>query len=175
MALVFGLLTASAKSESCNATFTYNGPTDDSYQYTVKNPDDDINFKTVELSKWTGEKWQVEWAVIGVNTKTYTFEIPKNHFSQDGHYHRFRVTETDDTVEGAWYINKDSDKAGDFYKNENPWGLPLAYRDGGITIPVNKIALLAPYIALVAVVVSITIGAVYPRKRWFGRAIVQRR
>jgi len=37
---------------------------------------------------------------------------------------------------------------------------------GGIASPVDKFALLAPYIAFAVVVVAITIGAVYARKRW---------
>jgi len=43
---------------------------------------------------------------------------------------------------------------------------------GGIVIPVDKFGLLAPYIALAVAVVAITIGAVYARKRWLGKAVV---
>lgn len=45
---------------------------------------------------------------------------------------------------------------------------------GGILIPVDKLALLAPYIALGVAVVAVTIGVTYARKRWFKKAVVQR-
>lgn len=45
---------------------------------------------------------------------------------------------------------------------------------GGAALPIDKIGLLAPYIALAVAVVAITIGAVYARKRWFGKAVVKR-
>lgn len=47
-------------------------------------------------------------------------------------------------------------------------------RVGGIVIPVDKLALLAPYIALAVAVVAATVGALYGRKRWFGKAAIQR-
>lgn len=37
---------------------------------------------------------------------------------------------------------------------------------GGIAFPVDKLALLAPYIALAVAVVAVTLGAAYGRKRW---------
>jgi len=42
---------------------------------------------------------------------------------------------------------------------------------GGIEIPVDKLALLTPYIALAVVVVAIVTGAVYIGRRWFRRLI----
>ena len=45
---------------------------------------------------------------------------------------------------------------------------------GGIATPVDKLGLLAPYIALAIAVVAITIGAAYARKRWLGKAVVQK-
>ncbi len=44
---------------------------------------------------------------------------------------------------------------------------------GGVFVPVDKLTLLAPYIALAITVVAISIGAMYMRNRWFGKAIVQ--
>ena len=44
---------------------------------------------------------------------------------------------------------------------------------GGIVIPIDKLGLLAPYIALAVAVVAITVGTVYARKRWLGKAVVQ--
>jgi len=49
----------------------------------------------------------------------------------------------------------------------------LTPRVGGIVVPVDKLGLLAPYIALAIAVVAITIGAVYARKRWTGKAVIQ--
>ena len=46
--------------------------------------------------------------------------------------------------------------------------------DGGIAIPVDKLGLLAPYIALAVAVVAITVGTLYARKRWLGKATVQK-
>lgn len=40
---------------------------------------------------------------------------------------------------------------------------------GGVIVPVDKLGLLAPYIALVVVLIAATIGAVYVGKRWFGK------
>ncbi len=45
---------------------------------------------------------------------------------------------------------------------------------GGIASSVDKLGLLAPYIALTIAVIAITIGAVYARKRWLGKAVTQR-
>jgi len=45
---------------------------------------------------------------------------------------------------------------------------------GGIVIPVDKLGLLAPYIVLAVVLIAVTIGTVYARKRWFGKAVVQK-
>ena len=44
---------------------------------------------------------------------------------------------------------------------------------GGIATSVDKLGLLAPYIALAIAVVAITIGTVYAWKRWLGKAIVE--
>ena len=43
---------------------------------------------------------------------------------------------------------------------------------GGVWIPVDKLALLAPYITSAVVVVAIIVGTVYAKKRWFGKAVV---
>lgn len=43
---------------------------------------------------------------------------------------------------------------------------------GGIVIPVDKLGLLAPYITLVAAMVTISVGTVYAWKRWFRKAVV---
>ncbi|MFX1300660.1 MAG: hypothetical protein ACFFDE_06935 [Promethearchaeota archaeon] len=45
-------------------------------------------------------------------------------------------------------------------------------RTGGIQIPLNMLDLLAPYVALAVAAVIVTVGAVYARKRWFGKIIV---
>ena len=45
---------------------------------------------------------------------------------------------------------------------------------GGIGVPVDKLGLLAPYIALAVAAVAVTVGAVYARKRWFGKAVLPR-
>jgi len=45
---------------------------------------------------------------------------------------------------------------------------------GGIAVPVDKLALLAPYIGLAIAIAAVAVGAVYSRKRWLGKAIVQK-
>lgn len=40
---------------------------------------------------------------------------------------------------------------------------------GGVWI-LDKLALLAPYVALAIAVIAIAVGAVYARKRWLGKA-----
>jgi photosystem II stability/assembly factor-like uncharacterized protein len=45
---------------------------------------------------------------------------------------------------------------------------------GGIWVPVDKLGLLAPYIALAVAVVVIAVGTVYARKKWFGKVVVKR-
>jgi len=40
---------------------------------------------------------------------------------------------------------------------------------GGIVIPLDKLGLLAPYIALAIAVIAIPAGVMYTRKRWFGK------
>ena len=42
---------------------------------------------------------------------------------------------------------------------------------GGVTAPVDKATLLAPYISLAVAVAVATVGIAYSRKRWFGKAI----
>ncbi len=44
---------------------------------------------------------------------------------------------------------------------------------GGVLVPFDKLALLAPYIALAVAVVAITVGAVYVKKPWLIKAVVQ--
>jgi len=44
---------------------------------------------------------------------------------------------------------------------------------GGIAIPVDKLVLLAPYVALAVAIVAVTVGAVYARKRWLGNSVLQ--
>jgi hypothetical protein len=41
---------------------------------------------------------------------------------------------------------------------------------GGIWVPVDKLALLAPWIFLGVSVAAITVGTIYSRKRWLGKA-----
>ncbi len=41
---------------------------------------------------------------------------------------------------------------------------------GGISIPVDKLTLLAPYIASATIIVAFTAGALYVRRRWLARA-----
>jgi len=43
---------------------------------------------------------------------------------------------------------------------------------GGIAFPVDKLALLAPYIALAVAVVAVAVGTVYGRKCWLGKPVV---
>ena len=43
---------------------------------------------------------------------------------------------------------------------------------GGTAFPVDKLALLAPYITLAIAVVAVALGAVSARKRWLGKAIL---
>ncbi len=45
---------------------------------------------------------------------------------------------------------------------------------GGLAIPVDKLGLLAPYVAVAIVSIAVTIGAAYARKRWLGKAVVSR-
>jgi len=45
---------------------------------------------------------------------------------------------------------------------------------GGIVVSVDKFGLLAPYIALAVAVVAITVGTMYARKRWLGKAVAQK-
>ncbi len=42
---------------------------------------------------------------------------------------------------------------------------------GGGLSPIDKLSLLAPYIAFAAALIAITIGALYAGKRWFGKAV----
>lgn len=67
--------------------------------------------------------------------------------------------------------------------NDTVTGVPIYETDfptspvapvGGIWIPVDKLGLLAPYIALAVAVVAITVGTVYARKRWFRKVVVHR-
>lgn len=44
---------------------------------------------------------------------------------------------------------------------------------GGFGVAVDKLGLLAPYIALAVAIVVIAMGAVYARKRWLGKAVIQ--
>ena len=43
---------------------------------------------------------------------------------------------------------------------------------GGIGVPVDKLGLLAPYIGVAGAVVAVTVGAVYAKKRWLGKAVL---
>ena len=43
---------------------------------------------------------------------------------------------------------------------------------GGIWVPVDKLGLMAPYIALAIAVVAVALGAVSARKRWLGKAVL---
>ena len=43
---------------------------------------------------------------------------------------------------------------------------------GGTAFPVDKLALLAPYITLAIAVVAVALGAVSARKRWLGKAVL---
>lgn len=45
---------------------------------------------------------------------------------------------------------------------------------GGVLVPINRLALLAPYIGLAIAVVAVTVGAVYARKRWLRKAVAQK-
>lgn len=45
---------------------------------------------------------------------------------------------------------------------------------GGVIVPVNKLVLMAPWIFLGVFVTAITVGIVYARKRWLGKAVVKR-
>lgn len=45
---------------------------------------------------------------------------------------------------------------------------------GGISFPVDKLALLAPYIALAVAVVAVTLGAASARKHWLGKTFIPR-
>jgi len=49
--------------------------------------------------------------------------------------------------------------------------IPVAI--GGVLVPVEKLALLAPYVALAVAIVVVTVGAVYARKRWLGNSGLQ--
>jgi len=42
---------------------------------------------------------------------------------------------------------------------------------GGIEIPVDKLALLAPYVASAAIIVAVASGSVYAGKRWLRKTI----
>ena len=43
---------------------------------------------------------------------------------------------------------------------------------GGVWVPVDKLALLAPYITLAIAVVAVVLGAVSARKRWLGKVVL---
>ena len=45
---------------------------------------------------------------------------------------------------------------------------------GGVWVSVDKFGLLAPYIALAVAVVAVIVGTVYAKKRWLGKAFVQK-
>jgi len=54
------------------------------------------------------------------------------------------------------------------------FGFTGVHSVGGITIPIDKPTLFAPWFVLAIMVVTFTIGAVFARKRWFRKAVVQK-
>lgn len=77
-------------------------------------------------------------------------------------------------VDGAIFTTEGEHPISLLLQSTNLWGRNDV-GVGGVFVPVDKFGLLAPYIALVVTIVAILVGTVYARKRWLGKAVVQKR
>jgi hypothetical protein len=140
----------------------------------VRGNEDDVKWHENIKTYAYYDPWPSTWGSGGVSIRDFTTIIRQFAYWYDTPYPKkviFYVPYVDPTKPVKFFVWS---RNGDGFWTDWKQIGEAAVAVGGITLPIDKLSLLAPYIALAVAVIAVTVGSVYARKRWFRKALSQK-